>query len=74
MSRGVIHLGVHNHHVIDGKCQESVEEIKRLITKEVDHTPYAKISSISFNVSKTFFASYLLDDFSDCIVEFFKGE
>jgi hypothetical protein len=74
MSRTVIHLGVHNHHVANGKCQESIEEIKRLITKEVDYMPYAKIFSISLNASKTFLASYLLDDFSDGIVELLKSE
>ncbi len=64
MSRVMIHLGVHNHLVADGKCQELVEESRRLVTKKVDYTPDAKIFSISFNVSKTL-ASYLLDDSGD---------
>jgi hypothetical protein len=73
LSRATIHLGVHNHLVVDGKCWELVEEIKRLIVEEVDRTPNAKIFSISFNDSKTL-ASYLLDDSGNGIVEFFKGE
>jgi hypothetical protein len=64
LSRAAIHLRVYNHPVVDGKCQKSIKEIKRLITEEVDRTPNAKISSISFNASKTFLASYLLDDYS----------
>jgi len=51
--------------IANGKCQESVEAIKRLIIKEVDCMPYAKISSISLSVSKTFLVSYLLGDSSD---------
>jgi hypothetical protein len=31
----MIHLGVHNHPIGDGKCMESLEETKRLIAKEV---------------------------------------
>ncbi len=39
MSRATIHLGVHNHPVVDGKCRESIEETKRLIAKEVCRNP-----------------------------------
>jgi hypothetical protein len=74
MSKGMIHLGVHNHPIVDGKCRESIKETKRLIAEEVDHMPDAKISLISFSVSKTFLANYLLDDSRDGIVEFLKGE
>ncbi len=59
---------------MDGECQKFVEETKRLIIEEVDSTPNAKIFSISLSASKTFLASYLLDDSSDGIVELFKGE
>jgi len=74
MSRATIHLGVHNHLIVDGKCQESVEETRRLITKKVDRTPNAKISLISLSATNTFLASYLLDDSNDGTMEFFKGE
>jgi hypothetical protein len=74
MSRMAIHLNVHNHLVVDGKCRQFVEETRRLTIEEVDHMPNARISLISFIVSKTFSVSYLFDDSSDGIVEFFKGE
>ncbi len=74
MSRVTIHLGVHNHLIVDEKCRKSIKETRRLIAKKVDRTPNAKISSISFSASKTFLVSYLLDDFSDYIVELLKGE
>jgi hypothetical protein len=74
MSRAMIHFGLHNHLALDGKCRKSIEETKRLIREEVDCMPDAKISLISFNVSKTLLANYLLDDSNDGIVEFLKGE
>jgi hypothetical protein len=74
MSRTVIHLGVHNHHVTNEKCQKFIEEIRRLITKEVDCTLNAKISTISLNANKMFLVSYLFHDSSDGTVELFKGE
>ncbi len=40
----------------------------------IDHMLNANIFFISFNVSKTFLMSYLLDESSDGIVELFKGE
>jgi hypothetical protein len=33
MSRTVIHLGVHNHLVVDGKCWELIEETRRLMAR-----------------------------------------
>jgi hypothetical protein len=56
------------------ECRELVEETRRLIAKEVDCTPNAKIFSISLSASKTFLENYLLDDFNDGMVELFKGE
>jgi hypothetical protein len=70
----MIHLGVHNHPVVDGKFQELVEETRRFIAKEVDRTLDAKISLISLNASKTFFASYLFNDSSHGTMELLKGE
>ncbi len=32
ISRMAIHLGVHKHFIMDGKCKESVDRTKRLIT------------------------------------------
>ncbi len=39
----VINFGVHKHLVGNGKSRESMDEIRRLIVKEVDHTLNAKI-------------------------------
>jgi hypothetical protein len=50
-----INLGVHNHPVVDGKCRESLEETKRLIVEEVDHTLDPKVFVISPNANKDLF-------------------
>ncbi len=65
LSKATIHLGVHNHPIVDGKCKESLEETKRLIIKEVNCTPNVKMYVISLSANKTFFAKHLLDDYSD---------
>jgi hypothetical protein len=74
MSRAVIHLGVHNHLITNGKCQESIEETRRMIVEEVDRTLDVKIFLISLSASKTFLVSYLLDDSTDGTMELLKGE
>jgi hypothetical protein len=33
ISRTTIHLGVHKHSIMDGKCKESMDKTKRLITR-----------------------------------------
>jgi len=70
----VIHFGVHEHLVVDGKCKEFVDKTRRLIVEEVNHTPNPKISTISLNASKTFLAKHLLDDNGNGIVEFLHDE
>ncbi len=73
MSRVVIHLGVHNHFIANGKRRKLVEET-RLIVEEVDRMLDVKIFLISLSVSKTFLASYLFDDSSNGTMKLFKGE
>jgi hypothetical protein len=72
MSREAIHLSVHNHLVANGKCWKSIEETKRLIAEEVDHT--LDVNIFSNFASKTFLANYLFDDSSDDTMELFKGK
>ncbi len=74
ITRVAIHLGVHKHHVADGKCRESMNEIIRLIIEEVDRTPDVKISVISLGASKTFLTMHLLDDSGNGIVELLNNK
>ncbi len=73
-SRMAIHLGIHNHLIMDGKCTESLEEIRRLIVEEVNHTHDMKMSLIFLSVNKTFLARHLFNDCNDAKVELLKGE
>ncbi len=74
ISRMVIHLGVHKHHVANGKCKEFVDKTRRLIVKEVDRTLDAKIFVISMNANFTLLVKHMFDDGSDDIMEHFNGE
>ncbi len=69
-----IHLRVHKHLMVDGKCRESMNKIRRLIAKEVDRTPNAKISTILMGVNKTFFTTHLFDDSGNGTLELLNGE
>jgi len=60
--------------IVVGKCKEFLEEIRRLIAKEVDHMPNTKMSMISLSASKTFLVRHLLNDCSDGKVELLEGE
>ncbi len=62
ISRTMIHLGVHKHHVAIGKCTESMHEIKSLNVKEVDRMLDAKIFSISLGANKTFLTKHLFNE------------
>ncbi len=68
-----IHLRVHKHLVADGKYGESMDKIKRLITKEVDCPPNVKISMILLDVSKTL-ATHLLDNSGDATMELLNNK
>jgi hypothetical protein len=69
-----IHLGVHKHPVVDGKCRDPLDEIRRLIVEEVNCTLDVKIFVISLHVSKTFLARHLPDDNGDGIIEVLDNE
>ncbi len=69
-----IHLGVHKRPIVDGKCKESMDEIRSLIKEEVDCTLNVKIFVISLSINKAFLARHLLDDYSNGTMELFNGE
>ncbi len=74
ISRAVFHFGVHKYLVLNCKSKESMDEIRRLIVKEVDHTLNAKISVILLDANKTFLAIHLLDDSGYSIVKLLNYE
>jgi hypothetical protein len=60
MSRACIHLGMHNHLVSAGICQDTLDTISGLIAQEVSKTPTAKNSAIAMAASKEFLDKYLI--------------
>ena len=60
MSRACIHLGVHDHHVLNGRCRELLDMAYQCVANEVMKTPIAKNSAIVMPSSKKFLADYLL--------------
>jgi hypothetical protein len=60
MSRACIHLGMHNHPISDGICQETLDTIFGLIAQEESKTPTAKNSAITMAASKEFLDKYLI--------------
>jgi hypothetical protein len=75
LSRVTTHLRTHDqHHVSEGKCKESVKEMKNMVAKEVLRTPYATSSTIFLAMSKTFLFHHLFDEDGEVLVELLKGE
>jgi hypothetical protein len=60
MTRACIHLGMHNHSVSDGICQETLNSISSLIRQEVFKTPIAKNFAIPMAASKELLDKYLI--------------
>ena len=52
MSRVCIHLGVHEHPVLNGSCRESLYIAYQCVATEVMKTPIAKNSAIVIAASK----------------------
>ena len=57
--RACIHLGVHDHHVTNDTCRQSLDMAYECITNEVLKIPTAKDSAIVMAASKQFLADYL---------------
>ncbi len=74
ITKVIIHLWVHKHPMVDGKCREFVNETKRLVIEQVDRTLDVKIFAISLGDSKTFLAMHSLDDNGDGIVNLLNNE
>ena len=60
MSRVCIDLGVHDHHVANGTCRESLDMTYQCVANEILKTPTTKNSIIAMAASEKFLADYLL--------------
>jgi hypothetical protein len=62
MTRAAVHLGTHDHLVVDGDCTEAMDLIRDQIMSQVARTLNAKISTIGMAVGKELFLKGLLDE------------
>jgi hypothetical protein len=60
MSRACIHLGMYNHPISDGICQETLDTISSLVAQEVSKIPTTKNSAIAMAASKEFLDKHLI--------------
>ncbi len=54
MIQTTIHLGLHNHLMVEGHSIEVFEQVKSLVEEEVSCTPRATVLAITLATSKTF--------------------
>ena len=59
MLKPYIHSNIHEHHVLNGTCHESLDMTYHCIVNEVMKTPPAKNCAIVMGVSKQFLTYYL---------------
>lgn len=55
-----MHLGIHDHHVSNGTCCESLDFAYQCVGSDVMKIPTAQNSTIVMTASKQFLANYLL--------------
>jgi hypothetical protein len=60
MSRAAVHIGTHNHPVVDGDCREAMDLIHDQIMIQVALIPNAKNSAIGMAIGKEFLLKGLL--------------
>ncbi len=72
--RVAIHLGTHEHLVVEGMCKQSLEEIKVLVEGQVSCTLDAKCFAITLNGSKSFLAHHLFNENGKGPMEILPGE
>jgi hypothetical protein len=74
LSRIAIHLDTHVRFVFNGKCRESLEEMKNMVAKEVLRMANVTSFVIALIVSKTFLSSHLFNENGQGTNELLKGD
>jgi hypothetical protein len=74
LSRVAIHLETHAHFVSEGKCKNSLEEMKNMVVEEVLCMPNATSFAISLAMNKAFLSCHLFIKDGEVHVELLKCE
>jgi broad-specificity NMP kinase len=59
--RTTIHLGTHDHPVVESHLREMFEQVKSLVKEEASHTLGATMLAIALATSKTFLLEHLAE-------------
>jgi hypothetical protein len=60
--RTTIHLGLHDHSVVEGRSKEVFKQVKSLVKEEASRTPRAIVLAIRLVTNKTFLLEHLLNE------------
>jgi hypothetical protein len=58
----MIHLGTHDHLVVDGRCKEVINQVKALVHEKVSCTLSITSSTIALATSKMNLSQHLLNE------------
>jgi hypothetical protein len=70
----VIHLGTHDHPIIEGKCKIVMEQVEFLVQDKVFHSLSTTLLAISLATNKTFLFKHSLNKDGDEPIEPLKGD
>jgi hypothetical protein len=65
LSKANIHLGIHDHHVVDGMDNDTFQEITLLVQGKKSCTPDTKNNVIALAAKKTFLVRQLFNEDGD---------
>ncbi len=69
-----IHLGTHDHLVVEGHSRKVVDQVKSLVEGEVSYTMGVSALTIMLVASKTFLSKHFLNEDGGGLVEVLKGK
>jgi len=68
-----MHLGTHDHLVVEVTLEKFSIQVKSLVTEEVFYTLEVIVSTLVLTASKTFLSEHLLNEDGEGLVEILKG-
>ncbi len=74
LTQASIHLGLHDHPMVEGHLRKMFEQVKYLVKEEASCTPWAIMSTIAFATSKTSLLEHLMNMDGQEQVEVLKGD
>ncbi len=74
LTQTTIHLGLHDHSVVEGCSKKNFKQVKSLVKEEASRTLGAIVLAIGLVTSKTFLLEHLLNKDGQGLVEVLKGD